>query len=63
MILSQNEVLKIIKKDAKTMTVRAIAKKYNIAHHANVFNWLNGTRINVQMLEHFTKELTKGNDL
>lgn len=59
MILGQKEVMKVLTVDAKTMTVREIAKKYHITHHANVHNWLQGKSINVQMLEHLTKELSK----
>lgn len=59
MFLGQKEVMKVIKEDAKTMTVRQIAKKYNITHHANVHNWLQGKNINVQMLEHLTKQFKK----
>ena len=59
MILGQKEVMKVLKQDAKTMAVREIAKKYHITHHANVHNWLQGKSINVQMLEHLTKEFAK----
>lgn len=59
MILGQKEVMKVLVVDAKTMTVRQIAKKYHITHHANIHNWLQGKSINVQMLEHLTKEFAK----
>lgn len=59
MILNQDEVMKVLAKDAKTMSTRQIAKKYKIAHHANVGNWLHKRKISVQMLEHLTKEITK----
>lgn len=58
MILSQKEVMKVLKEDAKTLKIREIAKKYGITHHANIHNWLQGKNINVQMLEHFTKKIT-----
>lgn len=59
MILSQKEVLKVLQKDSQKMSIRGIAKKYNITHHANIHNWLQGKAINVQMLEHLTNEILK----
>lgn len=59
MILGQKEVREMLVKDARTMTTRAIAKKYHVTHHASVHNWLQGKNISVQMLEHFTKEVKK----
>ena len=58
MILGQEEVRKVLVLDAKTLTVRQIAKKYNVTHHANIHNWLQGRSINVQMLE-INKKKTK----
>lgn len=59
MILGQQEARQMLVKDAKTMTVRQIAKKYHVTHHASVHNWLQGKSISVQMLEHLTKEVKK----
>lgn len=63
MILGPKEVMKAVILDAKTMSVRQIAKKYKLAHHATVHNWLQGKTISVQMLEHMSKQIlkTKGN--
>lgn len=59
MILGQKEAREILLKDARTMSSRQIAKKYNITHHASIYNWLQGKNISVQMLEHLTKEMKK----
>ena len=63
MILSTKEVLKVVKKDSENLSTRQIAKKYKLAHHATIHNWLQGKTISVQMLEHMTKQIlkTKGN--
>lgn len=61
MILGQEEVRKVLIRLNKVqkMSSRQIAKKFNITHHANIHNWLQGKTINVQMLEHLTKEINK----